>query len=191
MLLQSVKDAGKRFVNLAINTDEEWNVIASEHPPLADALFPFTALGLLVCLLAFVAGYFLRTFRGFFAMELLLTLAVYPLAAALFTLAASFLAGRMGAVRKELSPVVCLYSFSPAWVLSALNVIPVVSFGWLWLVISLIFITIVFGKAAANVIGIPPAKVVPFVALGVAAAALPMLAFFLVKFLWLLGIDAA
>jgi len=188
-LLKGVSDAARRFVGILADTDEEWNLVAGERPALGDVLFPFAAMGMAVFVAFFSLGYLFRSNKTSFAVELAFALVTYALAPAVFAAAASHLAGRMKAVRRELCPVVCVYAFSPAWVVSILNIIPVVAFGWLWFIISIVFISIIFFKGAQNVIGVPPAKTVPFNLLSLAAVALTMFAGILMKFLWLISQD--
>jgi hypothetical protein len=186
-MMESFKEAVARFVGLVIKPDEEWNVIASEKPGLAEVLFPYSSIGLVLFIAATVLGYLLRSFRSSFILELLISLAVYLLPLAIFCGCTLLLAGSMKAVRKELSIQVCLYAFSPAWVISLLHVIPVISFGWLWIIISLIFASYLFSKAAGGVLGVPEGKKTVFTILALSSMVGPAGLLFLLKYLWLLS----
>ncbi len=154
---------------------------------LAEVLFPFSAIGLLLFVIATVLGYLLRSGRSSFFLELLISLVVYLLPLAVFSACTLVLAGSMKAVRKELSVQVCLYAFSPAWVISLLHVIPVISFGWLWIIISLIFVSYLLAKAAGGTLGLPEGKKTIFVLLAVASLVVPMGLAFLLRYIWLLS----
>jgi hypothetical protein len=188
-MIQSLKEALLRYVGLIIRTDDEWNVVASQKPQLVEALFPFTAMGFIVFFLSWLGGYLLRSTRSPFVIELILTLAVYLGSLALFAGLMRFLADRMQAVRKELALTVALYAFSPAWPFSVLHVIPVVSFGWLWIIITLVLIAVLTHKAATNVLGVMEGKRTAFLALTLGPLALAMAGIFLIKHLWLLSLE--
>lgn len=188
-MIQSLKEAVLRYVGLIITTDDEWNVIASQKPELAEVLFPFTAMGFVVFFLAWIGGYLLRSTRAPFVPELVLSLAVYLGSLAVFALVAKVAAEKTRAARKELAPTVALYAFSPAWPFSSLHVIPVVSFGWLWIIITLVLIAVLMHKAATGVLGIAEGKRRGFLALTVGSLALTMAGIFLVKHLWLLSLE--
>lgn len=187
MFVQSLKEAALRYIGLLINSEDEWNVIASEKPPVTDVLFPFTTMGFILFIIAAAAGYFLRSARTSFVLELLLTMAVYIVPLAVFIVCTTFLARSMQAVRQELACAACLYSFSPAWIISIFHVIPVISFGWLWIIISLIFVSILFAKATTSVLGVPDGKKNLFILINLATLALTMCGGFAIKHLWLLS----
>lgn len=188
-MIQSLKDALLRYVGLIIKTDDEWNVIASQKPELTEALFPFTAMGFLLFIIAWVGGFLLRSSRAPFVFELILHLAAYLGSLTVFTLVTRMLAQKMKAVRKELAPSVALYAFSPAWPFSALHVIPVVSFGWLWIIITLVLIAVLMHKASTSVLGIAEGKRTVFLAATLGSLSLTMAGVFLVKHLWLLSLE--
>ena len=186
-MLQTIKEAAMRYYNLFVNTDDEWNIIASENPSLVEVLFPFTAMGLALFLISFVISYLVRTFKTVFIMEFLITIVIYIGPVAFFMIITSLLADKMQAARKEITRSVCLYSFAPAWIASVLFIVPVISFGWLWIILSLIMTSILFIKAAISIIGIPDRKRVPFIILSIASLAVPMGIGFLIKQLWLMS----
>jgi hypothetical protein len=188
-MIQSLKDALMRYVGLIVRTDDEWNVIASEKPGLAEVLFPFTAMGFVVFILAWLGGYMMRSTRAPFALELVLHLAAYLVPLALFAAITRLLAERMKAVRKELALTTALYAFSPAWPFSSFHVIPVVSFGWLWIIITLVLVAVLMHKAATNVLGIMEGKRTAFLALTLGSLSLSMVGIFLIKHLWLLSLE--
>ncbi len=186
-MIQNIKDAAMRYYNLFVNTDDEWNIIASENPGLLEVIFPFSAMGFILFLISFVISYIVRTFKTAFIMELLITIVVYVGPVAVFMITTSLLADKMQAARKQIARSVCLYAFAPAWVASVLFIVPVISFGWLWIILSLIMTSILFVKAAISIIGIPDRKRVPFIIMSIASLAVPMGLGFLIKQLWLLS----
>jgi len=186
-MLESLKAAAERYVGFILRTEEEWNVVASEKPPVSEILFPFTTMGVALMLVASVLGYLLRTAPGSFLLEMLFTAAVYAVPLAVFAVTSRTLASRFGAVRADLAIAVCLYAFSPAWLVSALHVIPVVSFGWLWLTISLVFVSLLFARGSTSVLGIPDRRRSLFIAACLASLVLTMAGAFLLKYLWLLS----
>ncbi|MFH1436408.1 MAG: hypothetical protein ABIJ56_11880 [Pseudomonadota bacterium] len=186
-MLQTIKDAAMRYYNLFVNTDDEWNIIASENPGLLEILFPFSAMGFMLFLVSFVISYLARTFKTAFIMELLITIVIYIGPVAVFMIITSLLADKMQAARKEIARAVCLYSFAPAWIASVLYIVPVISFGWLWIILSLIMTSILFIKAAISVIGIPDRKKIVFIIMSIASLAVPMGLGFLIKQLWLMS----
>jgi hypothetical protein len=186
-MLESLKAAVERYIGFILHAEDEWNVVASEKPPVSEILFPFTTMGVVVLLIASALGCLLRAARGSFLLEMLFTVALYAIPLAVFTAATSMLAGRLGAVRADLAVAVCLYAFSPAWLVSALHVIPVVSFGWLWLTISLVFVSLLFVKGSTSVLGIPDRRRPLFIAACLVSLVLTMAGAFLLKYLWLLS----
>ena len=186
-MIQNLKDAVMRYYNLFVNTDDEWNIIASENPGLLEVIFPFSVMGFLLFLVSFVISYLVRTFKTVFIMELLITILIYVGPVAIFIIVTSLIADKMHAARKDITRAVCLYSFAPAWIASVLCIVPVISFGWLWIILSLIMTSILFVKAAVSIIGIPDRKKIPFIVISIASLAVPMGLGFLIKQLWLMS----
>lgn len=186
-MIDQIKEALHRYIKLVMNPEEELNLIASEKPSFAETLFPFSTIGVLLLIIFFSIGYLLRSFRANYLLELTLTLLYYLAPLAAFTFVSTSSAKKMEAVQPKLTTVVALYSFAPCWLISIMNVIPVVSFGWLWIILSIIFTSMIFEKASVNVIGIPEMKNKSYLFICISTLSTTMVLLFLIKFIWLVS----
>jgi hypothetical protein len=190
MNIEFFKEPAQRFLNLLLKPEEESAIIASEKPQVLDVIFPYTTFGLIILIIATLIGCILRPFKVNIFFDILFSLSIYIVPLIIFCFCTKKLSTYANAFKSELSIQVCLYSFSPAWVISFFNLIPVASFGWIWVILSIVTISYVHIKISTDILGIPESKKIQFFLLSITSLSLPMLILETGHYLWFISTGA-
>lgn len=155
MSLQVFTDALKRYVNLVLRPEAEWNLVAAENPSVAEVIFPFSVMGLLFSFLCALTGIALRIGERSFLLEVLAHLLIDAAGVAAFAGVAQLMGKRVDSVRPQLGGVAALYSAAGLWMSSLLAFVPIPVLGWLRLLMGAVYTGYLFYRSLDLVLGVP------------------------------------
>jgi hypothetical protein len=155
MNLQAFIDALTRYLHMVIRPEEEWNLVVAQNPSAAEAVFPFSIIGLILSALSFLIGVALRIGDKSILIETLAHVFVDAGSVAAFAVASGFVSTRVDAVRPSMGAMVALYSATGIWLISLLNFVPLPILGWLWLLMGSVYTGYLYYRSLDLAVGVP------------------------------------
>jgi hypothetical protein len=162
-------EALRRYLHLVVRPEEEWNLVVAEKPTLAEAIFPFTVIGILVSFIAGLVGALIRVGEHGLLGEILFQPVVDLGTVAAFAATAGILSRRFDAVRPELGERSALYAASGLWLSSVLGFVPVPVLGWLWFLMGTVYTGYLFHLALDVAVAVPDHARLKVLAISMAA----------------------
>jgi hypothetical protein len=155
MTLQPLVDALGRYLHLVVGPEDEWNLIVAEKPTLAEAIVPFSIIGLAVSLVFGLVGALLRTGENPVALAVGFRFVVDAATVSAFAAVSGLAARRADAVRPLMGEVTALYASAGLWMSSILAFVPVPVLGFLWFLMGAAYTGYLYYQALDVAVGVP------------------------------------